>query len=140
MEALESVRQWVQTFPQWEEGNLLYIDYTAAVPGNTGLFPLGLEEVGRTADILGGVTVRCRYRFSLYRVTTGQDDGTETAGWLLAFQNWVQEQSARGLAPVFGDDPARETLRAEKGRLKQAGQTGTGIYCVELIAEFVKIY
>lgn len=138
MTNIEKVRQWVQTFPQWEEGNLLYIDYTAAVPGNSGLFPMGLEEVGRTADILGGVTVRCRYRFSLYRVTTGQEDNARNAAWLMAFQNWVQSQSAQGLAPVFGHDPAREQLRAEKGRLQNASQTGTGIYCVDLVAEFVK--
>lgn len=140
MDDLEKLRQWVQTFPQWEEGNLLYCDYTGAVPGNTGLFPLGMEELYRKTDILGNTTARCRYRFSLYRVTTGQEDNAVNAAWLMAFQRWVQSQSAQGLAPAFGDEPARERIRAEKGRLKETSQTGTGLYTVELIAEFVKIY
>ena len=138
MDELEKVRRWVQTFPQWEEQ--LHIDYTGAVPGNAGLFPVGMEEVGRREDVLGNVTVSCRCRFSLYRVTTGQGDNTHNAQWLLDFQNWIQAQSAAHLAPAFGDEPAREQIRAEKGRLKNASQTGTGIYAVELTAEFVKKY
>lgn len=138
MQRLEKVRQWVQTFPLWEEGQLLYIDHTGCVPGNSGLFSQGAQELARLTDILGNTTVRCRCSFSLYRVTTGQEDGAANAQWLLAFQNWVQEQSVLGLAPVFGDAPEQERLWAQKGRLKQADQTGTGIYSVELIAEYVK--
>ncbi len=136
MEDLEKVRQWLQTFPLWEDD--LFIDYTGAVPGNTGVYPVGLEELSRQGDILGNVTARCRYRFSLYRVAHRQQDGTDNAGWLMTFQSWVQEQSALGLAPAFGDVPAGERLRAEKGRLQQAEQTGTGVYRVDLIADFVK--
>ena len=138
MEILEKVRRWVQTFPKWEEQ--LHIDYTGAVPGNAGLFPAGLEEIRRVEDVLGNVTVFCRCRFTLYRVTTGQTDNENNAQWLLAFQDWVQQQSASGLAPTFGDEPNREQIRAEKGKLKNASQTGTGIYAVELTAEFVKKY
>lgn len=140
MNALEKVRQWVQTFPKWEAGSLLYIDHTAAVPGNTGLYPMGMEVVQTHEDILGGITARCRYRFSLYRVTASQEDREEDALWLMEFQAWVQQQSLMGLAPTFGDEPAREQIRAEKGRLKEGSQTGTGVYAVELIAEFVKKY
>ena len=140
MDDLEKLRQWVQTFPKWEEGNLLYIDYTGAVPGNTGLYPMGMELVSRQEDITGGITAQCRYRFSLYRVTTGQEDNTQNAAWLMEFQNWVLQQSLQGLAPTFGDVPARERIRAEKGRLKSGSQTGTGVYSVELTTEFVKKY
>ena len=140
MTDLEKVRQWVQTFPKWEEGNLLYIDYTGAVPGNAGLFPVGLEEVSRTEDVLGNVAVHCRYQFSLYRVTTGQEDNTANAQWLMAFQDWVREQSVQRLAPAFGDEPSRERIRAEKGRLKDGSQTGTGVYAVQITAEFMKHY
>lgn len=140
MRDLEKLRQWVMSFPRWEDESLLYIDYTGAVPGNVGLYPAGLEEVSRTEDVLGNVTVLCRYRFSLYRVSSGQEDGTINALWLMDFQNWVRDQSLRGLAPAFGDDPAKEQIRAEKGRLKNGSQTGTGVYCVELTAEFVKVY
>ena len=136
MTEIEKMRQWVQTFPGWNE--TLHIDYTGAVPGNTGLFPVGMEEVRRTEDVLGNVTVFCRCRFTLYRVTTGQADNTANAQWLLDFQDWVRQQSALRLAPTFGDEPNRERLRAEKGKLKNASQTGTGVYAVELTAEFVK--
>ena len=140
MNALEKVRQWVQTFPEWEEGDLPYIDYTAAVPGNTGLYPMGMEAVETQEDILGGITARCRYRFSLYRVAAGQEDREADAQWLMAFQEWVQQQSLLVLAPPFGDAPARERIRAERGGLKGASQTGTGVYTVGLTAEFVKKY
>ena len=139
MDVLEKVRGWVQTFPEWEEGQL-HIDYTGAAPGNTGLFPVGVEEVARREDVLGNVTVSCRCGFLLYRVTTGQEDNEKNAAWLLQFQDWVREQSALGLAPTFGDVPAQERIRAEKGRLKNASQVGTAIYSVELTAEFVKKY
>lgn len=139
MENLEKLKQWVVTFPQWEDGHLLYIDYTGAVPGNAGLFPQGLEELERRQDVVGNRTVRCRCRFSLYRVT-GRENGEENARWLTDFQNWVQSQSLQGLAPTFGDDPRQERLWAQKGRLKDGSQTGTGVYSVELTAEFVRIY
>ena len=39
MTDLEKVKNWLLTFPQWEEGGQLYVDYTDAVPGNAGLYP-----------------------------------------------------------------------------------------------------
>jgi hypothetical protein len=57
---------------------------------------------------------------------------------LLNFQNWVQEQSLSGRAPQFGDVPARERIRAEKGGLTVGAQTVT--YTVTLIADFMKVY
>lgn len=140
MTDLEKVRQWLLSYPKWEEGGLLYIDYTDAVPGNAGLYPSGLEMVSRREDVLGNVTVQNRYHFALYRVVTGQEDNTQNAQWLMEFQQWVQSQSVAGLAPQFGDEPARERMRAEKGKLKEASQTGTGTYMVTLTAEFIKHY
>lgn len=140
MTDLEKVRQWLLGYPQWDAGGLLYIDFTDAVPGNAGLFPGGLEELSRTEDIMGTVRTVNRYHFALYRVTTGQEDNTINAQWLLDFQNWVQSQSAARLAPTFGDEPAEEKMRAQKGRLKESGQTGTGVYLVSLTADFVKYY
>ena len=101
MDILERVRQWVKGFPQWEEGNLLYIDFTDGVPGSSGLYPGGLEVVSAKADVLGGVKMTCRYHFCLYRVGNAEGSGRDAA-WLLAFQNWVLEQSALGLAPRVG--------------------------------------
>ena len=140
MTDLEKVQQWLLTYPQWEEGGLLYVDYTDAVPGNAGLYPNGLEEISRKTDVLGNVTVQNRYHFALYRVVTATEDNTGSAQWLLEFQKWVQSQSAAGLAPQFGDEPAQEWIRAEKGKLKEVSQTGTGTYVVTLTAEFVKYY
>ena len=69
-----------------------------------------------------------------------KEDKTEDAQWLLSFQQWVQQQSIAGLAPKFGDVPAAEQLRAQKGKLKEASQAGTATYVVTLIADFTKIY
>ena len=139
MDILDKVRQWVTGFPLWEAGNLLYIDHTDAVPGSMGFFPGGLEVVSAKADVLGGVKMTCRCHFALYRVGNADGDGAD-ARWLEAFQSWVLEQTARGLAPVFGDEPAMERIAAEKGALKDRNQPGTGIYMVKLTATFVKNY
>lgn len=139
MNDLEKLRKWLLTYPNWSESGLLYVDYTDAVPG-LGLYPAGLEELGRQEDVLGNVTVKCRYHFALYRVTAAQEDKTEDAAWLLEFQQWVQQQSALGLAPQFGDVPGTERLRAQKGKLKEASQAGTATYVVTLTADFTKIY
>lgn len=140
MDNLEKLRQWLLRYPQWGEGWHLYVDHTDAAPGNAGLYPGGLEELSRKEDVLGNVTVKNRCAFTLYRVATGQQDGKYNAAWLLDFQDWVQQQSAAGLAPQFGDDPRRERLWAQKGKLKTANQTGTGLYAVTLTAEFVRYY
>ena len=84
--------------------------------------------------MLGNLQIVCRYRFDLYRRTAGENN----AQWLLDFQDWVQQQSVDGQAPYFGDVPAEERLRAEKGTLKEGGQAST--YLVTLTAEFVRTY
>ena len=139
MTNLTKMRNWLMTFPLWDKSWTLYTDYTDAVPGNGGLYPLGAEELSRWEDITGTVFARCRYRFYLYRVADqGSQDGN--AQWLLEFQEWVRQQSATGSAPRFGDVPTAERLRAEKGKLSDGNQTGTGKYVVSLIAEFIKQY
>ena len=139
MMAMEKLVQWLKTFPLWNDQKI-YMDGLAAAPENTGLYPGGLEEISRCEDVLGNVTVRCRLHFILYRRTFGQQDNLENSAWLLQFQNWVQEQSAAGLAPVFGDDAKKEHIRAEHGKLHPADQTGTGKYAVDITAEFEKHY
>ena len=138
MEELEKLRQWLVTFPKWETGGPLYIDFTDGQPGSAGLYPQGMEEVRRVTDITGTVTVCCRWNFVLYRMTQLQEDNEADAGWLMAFQQWVQQQCAAGLAPVFGDEPSQERICAQKGRLLKANEAGTVRYSVELTVEFVK--
>ena len=132
---IQRMANWLQTYPLWE--GKLTVDYTDGLPGSVGLFPLGVEEISRREDVAGGVSTHCRCVFHLDRVTEGQQDNTENARWLLAFQDWVRQQSLTGSAPTFGHEPAREHIRAEKGRLHKASQTGTAIYRVVLTAEFV---
>lgn len=139
MTNLTKMRSWLLTFPGWDNSWVLHTDRTEAEPGNSGLFPLGAEELSRKEDVLGNVTVLCRYRFYLYRVAE-QADPLANAQWLLEFQQWVRQQSATGAAPRFGDDPKQERLRAEKGKLSEISQTGTGTYIVTLTAEFIKKY
>lgn len=138
MDVLDQVRQWLLTYPKWEEGNLLYIDYTDGMPGNSGLFPTGFQVLSRQEDVLGGVKVLCRCNFSLYRVGTADPEGAD-ARWLMEFQQWVLQQSAAGLAPKFGDEPNMEIIRAEKGTLRER-HPGMQVYAVVLTAEFVKKY
>ena len=136
MKDLEKMRTWLQTYPGWQDD--LKVDFLEPAPGNAGLFPEGLEIRSRQVDVLGNQLVTCRYRFTLYRQITGQEDSADAAQWLLDFQDWVQQQSAAGLAPCFGSLPEQENLQAQKGMLKQSGQTK--VYAVTLMADFVRQY
>ncbi len=140
MTDLEKLRQWLRAYPGWETGAALHTDHIDGLPGSYGLYPVGLEVLSRKEDLMGNVTARCRYTYNLLRCTAGQQDSPQEAEWLMAFQAWVLSQSAAGLAPRFGDVPAEEKLRAEKGKRKEASQAGTGTYTVNLVAEFTKMY
>lgn len=130
---LEEMMKWLQTFPLWEDS--IQIDYVDTCPGSTGLYPKGLTEVSRREDVLGNLTVRCRYDFLLRKVS---GNGEENAKWFLQFQNWVMEQDRLGLAPKFGDDPKSERIRASEGQLQSYAQVGSALYTVKLSAEFTK--
>lgn len=136
MTDLEKMQQWLQSYPGWEEN--LAVNFVEAEPGNTGLFPTGPEEVSRQQDVLGNLKITCRYRFTLYRRTAGRTDSAYNAQWLLDFQHWVQQQSAAGLAPCFGDVPEQERIYAKGGALQKASLTG--VYAVTLVADFMKVY
>lgn len=131
---LEKMREFLLTYPKWEEGQLLYID--RCDEGEVGLFPLGVEEISRKTDLLGNTQVYARMQFTLYR-SGGEREAD--ALWLLHFQKWLAEMSICGNAPVFGDVPGEERLRAEKGHLENSRGNGR-LYAVTLTAEFVKIY
>lgn len=137
MNALEKVKQWLLTYPAWDAGGFMFIDYTDAVPGNMGLFPRGMETVKSREDVLGNRTVNSRYHFALYRVAQRRE---EDAAWLLDFQEWVQQQSAAGLTPRFGDVESEERMWAGDGKLLKANPAGVVTYAVTLTAEFTKRY
>lgn len=137
MSELEKLKNWLLTFPGMKESTL-HVDSLPHIPGSVGLFCQGVEQLRESQDILGNRQVLCRCRFVLRRVSSQPSE--EAARWALALQSWVREQSARGLAPRFGCEVAREQLRAEKGRLEKTSQTGTDTLQVVLTAEFMKKY
>lgn len=144
MSDLDKVRKWVATYPGSARMRDMKVDYFSQNPDNGSIDPSGLVEVSRIEDILGNVTVENQYNFALYFVflkDPGDDQGAkENADWLMDFQRWVQEQSIRKLVPTFGDEPARETVRAQNGSLYAADEEGTAIYTVQLSINSIKHY
>lgn len=144
MSDLEKVRDWLLSYPKIERLQGLGVDYYSAQPNNGSIDPSGLVEISRTTDIIGNTTVKNQYNFALYFVLakSPEDDvgATENADWLLDLQKWIQEQSVRKQAPIFGDDPKTETISAQNGKVDAADEEGTGVYSVQLSIEFTKIY
>lgn len=137
MTDLEKLRQWLDGFPGRDRLKELRVDFTAGTGENGGLFPGGLRELARKTDIFGTVTTQNRYSFGLlFVLEKDADDGTDNAQWLLELQNWIQEQSVRGLAPVFGSRTV--AIRAGKGTLKNADPEGRGLYSAELTVDFLR--
>lgn len=138
------MREFIESFPRAETLNQLTIDYADRVPGCAGLFPGGLVEVRRATDITGGVIAENQYNFALYMVLTkspDEDEGaTLNAELQMEFQEWVQEQSARGLAPTFGDEPRTERMTAQNGTIYAADEEGTAVYVVQITASFKRFY
>lgn len=142
--ALERMRAFVASYPDADVLSGLAIDYADRVPDCAGLFPSGLVEVRRRTDLLGNVTCENQHNFALYAVlgkSPGDDEiATRNAEWQMGFQEWVQEQSARGLAPTFGDEPRRERIVAQNGEIYSADDEGTAVYAVRISVSFTKRY
>lgn len=144
MNPLEKIREWIATFPKFDILSVFQVDYTDRTPNNGGVFPSGLVEIERRRDITGNVTVTNQYNFGLYYVfekSPGDDAGASVnADWIMDFQSWAQEQSALGLAPIFGDIPRDERITAQNGVLYEANGEGTATYMVQLSVQFKKKY
>ena len=142
--ALERMRAFVASFPYADVLGELAIDYADRVPNCGGLFPSGLVEVRRRTDLLGNVTCEDQYNFALYTVLTkapGEDAGaTWNAEWVMSFQEWVQERSALGLAPTFGDEPRTERMTANNGQIYESDAEGWAVYAIQISATFTKRY
>ena len=136
MTDLEKLFWWLREYPHW--GGYLQVDRLEDESDGIGIFPKGLEELSRQEDVHGNLRIACRYRFELLRRVHYSPDSIENAQWLLDFQNWVQQQCREGLAPRFGDVPAAERMRAEKGFLQNHSMKDT--CAVTLIADFIKVY
>ncbi len=144
MSDLEKVRNWLLSYPKIDRIQGLCVDYYSEQPNNGSIDPSGLIELSRVTDIIGNTTVKNQYNFVLYFVLakSPEDDvgATENADWLLNLQKWIQEQSIRKQAPIFGDDPETETISAQNGKVDAADEEGTGVYSVQLSINFTKIY
>ncbi len=142
MNALETVKKWLSTFPQFGVLSEFQVDYTDKIPSTGGILPDGLVEVSRKRDIVGNTTVTNQYNFGLYYVfeKAPNDDvgAAKNADWIVDLQEWVQKQSVTGAAPVFGDDPREERITAQNGTLLQTDEEGTGVYVVQLSVRFIK--
>lgn len=142
MNALETVRGWLADFPQYNVLSGFQVDYTDKIPNTGGILPDGLVEVSRKRDIVGNTTITNQYNFGLYYVfekAPNDDEGAaKNADWIVDLQEWVQEQSVTGAAPVFGDDPREERITAQNGTLLQTDEGGTGVYVVQLSVRFIK--
>ena len=139
---LEKIKTWLETYTGFPNG--YQVDFTSDCPPNGGIFPSGMVEVSRRRDVLGNVTVENQLNFGIYWVfskSPWDDEGsTFNAEFVMDFQRWVQEQSATGQAPTFGDRPRRERIIASNGALYAADEEGTGTYMVQLSVNYVKEY
>lgn len=142
MTALEKVRKWLATYPEFDILGTFRVDHTDQIPANGGIFPSGLVEIARVTDIFGNTTVENQYNFGLYYVfdkAPGDDVGaTINADWIMGFQQWAQEQSVTGQAPVFGDVPNAERIMAQNGVLYESDEEGTATYMVQLSIQFIR--
>lgn len=142
MTPLEKIRDWLKTYPGYNILDKFLVDFTDQIPSNGAIFPSGIVEVERRSDIVGNVTVTNQYNFGLYYVflkPPGDDAGaTINADWIMDFQEWVQEQSVTGAAPVFGDAPRDERIKAQNGVLYAADDEGLATYMVQLSVQFKK--
>ena len=65
---------------------------------------------------------------------------TYNAEWVMAFQEWVQEQSVLHLAPAFGDVPHTERVEAKNGEIYSADIEGVAIYAIQISVTYTKTY
>ena len=142
MTALETMTEFIGSFPDFDILDAFHVDYIDQLPSNGGIRPSGLEELERRYDIFGNCTIRNRLNFAIYAVfprAPGDDTGSkQNAEWVVAFQDWIQTQSASGAAPAFGDIPRRERITASNGELFEANDEGLAIYMVQLGVEYYK--
>lgn len=144
MSELEQVIAWLRTYEGHDILKDWHVDYTDQVPSCGAVFPQGLQEIERRTYITGAVCVTNQSNFGLYFTfakSAGDDEGAKiNADWVNDFQHWVQEQSAHGLAPNFGDAEEPVIARAQNGVLYEAEAEGTATYMVVLSLRYTKTY
>ena len=144
MTPLNTIRNWLKSFPGIDRLQEVRVDYYSQQPDNGSIDPSGVQIVSVDEDILGNKTVQMQYNFGLYYVLAKDPENdtvaTENADWVMELQEWVNEQSFMGLAPTFGDMPKTEKIKAQNGSVTQASAEGVAIYMVHLSVNLTKIY
>lgn len=137
MEILESLKNWLQSWPGWKNAQI-QVDQLPVKPGGVGLFPQGLQIRKRQRDLQGNTEVFCRFTCRLQLCSDSRLE--ETAGRLMELQNWILQQSASGSAPMLGCRPHEEKIIAVYGRQEKMLQPGLWLYQLELKADFVQYW
>ncbi|MEG1752530.1 MAG: hypothetical protein RR234_01320 [Christensenella sp.] len=144
MTDLEKIRKWLATYPKFDILGKLQVDYVDKVAAISSLAPNGLEEIEGKEDILGNTTITNQYNFALYAVFEKPPDddtrATYNADWVMDFQKWVQEQSAKKLVPLFGNTEEKETAKAQNGMLIEQEDEGIAVYIVQLSITYKTFY
>lgn len=134
MTPLETIKNWISTYPGYNILSDFSVDYTDQIPANGGIFPSGLVEVERRIYVDGSYMLENQFNFGLYYVFTkapGDDTGAEiNADWIMDFQSWVQSTTP----PKFGDKTLK--VSAQNGALYDAEAEGTATYMVQLSVNF----
>ena len=142
MTNIEKIEHWLNNYTGFNILSKFTVDYTDQIPYNGGIFPSGLAELSRATDILGNTTVVNQLNFALYyifpKAPADAEGAAENAEWIADFQSWVQNQSITGQAPVFGDNPHTEQIKASNGMLYGADSEGTAMYMVQLSVIYTK--
>ena len=134
MTKLEKMKDFISKYEHFDILDNFCIDYTDQLPANAGLFPAGLVELERRADILGNVEVQNQLNFALYVIlnkSAGDDE-------LIDFAEYIQEENLRHKHLPFGDYPESEIIMASDGRLYDATDEGLGIYAIEISVRYTK--
>ena len=142
---LQRLIDWIKTFPGHNILEDFQVDFVDRVPATGSIMPSGLQEISRTENLWGDVTVINRYNFALFYVFSKAPGDNAGAGinadWVEGFQRWVQEQSVRHLAPTFGnEDIQAETITAQNGTLYSLPAGGTAMYMVQMTVQFKVFY
>ena len=137
---LEQLREWLEGWPGWDSTPQIAIDGLDLAGGAVSLRPGGASESSFQGDILGGGRLSTSYRFWLeLRLEKPVGDpgaGLHNAALVLALQDWVNTQNARGRVPQLFES-GRQSLRAQGAGLQQAGPDGLARYRLELVAEHI---
>ncbi len=91
-------------------------------------------------DMLGNVAVQKQVNLRIIMKTEtllNHDFATE---YLFNLENWIEQQSLSGLAPIIGDEPDNEHIWADSSRYTPSGASETGEFSVPIHIQFKKYY